>query len=80
MEYRTMRGSARNLHPTAGQPGASHGDSRRTTGGAAIGAGQETEGGQLRYEVKVQTSSGRLEVEVRAVDGGVVEIEPDDGD
>jgi uncharacterized membrane protein YkoI len=50
------------------------------TGGTAIGAGQETEGGQLLYEVKVQTASGRLEVEVRASDGGVVEIEPDDDD
>jgi uncharacterized membrane protein YkoI len=50
------------------------------TGGTAISAGQETEGGQLLYEVKVQTASGRLEVEVRASDGGVVEIEPDDDD
>jgi uncharacterized membrane protein YkoI len=50
------------------------------TGGTAIGAGQEMEGGQLLYEVKVQTSAGRLEVEVRASDGGVVEIEPDDDD
>lgn len=50
------------------------------TGGTAVSAGQETEGGQLLYEVKVQTSSGGLEVEVRASDGGVVEIEPDDDD
>jgi hypothetical protein len=50
------------------------------TGGTAIAVGQETEGGQVLYEVKVQTSAGRLEVEVRAVDGGVVEIEPDDDD
>jgi uncharacterized membrane protein YkoI len=50
------------------------------TGGTAISAGQETEGGQLLYEVRVQTASGRLEVEVRAADGGVVEIEPDDDD
>jgi hypothetical protein len=49
-------------------------------GGTALSADQETEGGQLLYEVKVQTSTGRMEVEVRASDGGVVEIEPDDSD
>jgi hypothetical protein len=49
-------------------------------GGTALSADQETEGGQLLFEVKVQTSSGRMEVEVRASDGGVVEIEPDDDD
>lgn len=49
-------------------------------GGTALSVGQETEGGELLYEVKVQTSSGRKEVEVRAADGGVVEIEPDDND
>jgi uncharacterized membrane protein YkoI len=49
-------------------------------GGTAISVGQETEGGVLFYEVKVETSSGRKEVEVRASDGGVVEIEPDDND
>jgi uncharacterized membrane protein YkoI len=49
-------------------------------GGTALSADQETEGGELLYEVKVQTSSGRKEVEVRASDGGVVEIEPDDDD
>jgi len=49
-------------------------------GGTALSADQETEGGQLLYEVKVQTSSGRKEVEVRASDGGVVAIEPDDND
>jgi uncharacterized membrane protein YkoI len=47
-------------------------------GGTALGAEQETEGGELLYEVKVETSSGRKEVEVRASDGGVVEIEADD--
>ena len=50
------------------------------TGGTALSASQETEGGELLYEIKVQTASGRKEVEVRASDGGVVEIEPDDGD
>jgi uncharacterized membrane protein YkoI len=50
------------------------------TGGAALSVGQESEGGQLLYEVRVETASGRLEVEVRASDGGVVEIEPDDDD
>jgi uncharacterized membrane protein YkoI len=47
-------------------------------GGTAVGVDQEQEGGQLLYEVKVETASGRMEVEVRASDGGVVEIEPDD--
>ena len=49
-------------------------------GGTALSVDQETEGGELLYEVKVQTSSGRKEVEIRASDGGVVEIEPDDDD
>jgi uncharacterized membrane protein YkoI len=47
-------------------------------GGTALGVEQENEGGQLLFEVKVQTASGRMEVEVRASDGGVVEVEPDD--
>jgi uncharacterized membrane protein YkoI len=50
------------------------------TGGTAISAGQEREGGTLIYEIKVQTASGMKEVEVRASDGGVVEIESDDSD
>jgi uncharacterized membrane protein YkoI len=49
-------------------------------GGTAISLSQETEGRQLFYEVKVQTSSGDKEVEVRASDGGVVEIEAADND
>lgn len=49
-------------------------------GGTAVSVSQEIEGGQLFFEVKVQTSSGRREVEVRASDGGVVEIEADDND
>jgi hypothetical protein len=49
-------------------------------GGTAVGIEQETENGQLVYEVKVETTSGRKEVEVRASDGGVVGIEPDDAD
>jgi uncharacterized membrane protein YkoI len=47
-------------------------------GGTALSVGQENEKGELLYEVKVQTASGRMEVEVRASDGGVVEVEPDD--
>ncbi len=49
-------------------------------GGTAIRADQEMEGGELLFEVQVQTSSGNKEVEVRASDGGVVEIEPADND
>jgi uncharacterized membrane protein YkoI len=49
-------------------------------GGTAVSAGQEREGGQLLYEVQVQTSSGFSEVEVRASDGAVVEIEAGDND
>jgi uncharacterized membrane protein YkoI len=49
-------------------------------GGTAVSAGQEREGGQLIFEVKVQTSSGFSEVEVRASDGAVVEIEANDND
>jgi uncharacterized membrane protein YkoI len=50
------------------------------TGGTAVGVDQETENGELLFEVKVETASGRQEVEVRASDGGVVEVEPDDDD
>jgi uncharacterized membrane protein YkoI len=50
------------------------------TGGTALSVDQETEGGQLLYEVQVRTSSGDKEVEVRASDGGVVEIESADND
>ncbi len=50
------------------------------TGGTALSVGQETEGGELLYEVQVRTASGNKEVEVRASDGGVVEIEASDGD
>jgi hypothetical protein len=49
-------------------------------GGTAISAGQEMEGGQLLYEVQVETASGPKEVEVRASDGAVVEIESADTD
>jgi uncharacterized membrane protein YkoI len=49
-------------------------------GGTALSVTEETEGGQLLFEVQVETSSGRKEVEVRASDGGVVEIEAADND
>ncbi len=49
-------------------------------GGTAVSAGQETEGGQLFFEVQVETASGNKEVEVRALDGAVVEIEAADND
>jgi uncharacterized membrane protein YkoI len=49
-------------------------------GGTAVSVGQEREGGVLLFEVKVDTPSGGKEVEVRASDGGVVEIEVDDDD
>jgi uncharacterized membrane protein YkoI len=49
-------------------------------GGTALSVDQENEGGQLLYEVRVETPNGRKEVEVRASDGAVVEIEADDGD
>lgn len=47
--------------------------------GTAIDYSQETEKGELLFEVRVDTAKGRMEVEVRASDGAVVEIEPDDG-
>lgn len=50
------------------------------TGGTATSVGQEMEGGVLLYEVQVRTATERLEVEVRASDGGVVEIEKADND
>ena len=49
-------------------------------GGTAVSVSEELEGGELLYEVQVQTASGRKEVEVRASDGGVAEIEPADDD
>lgn len=49
-------------------------------GGTALSVDQETEGGELLYEVQVETTSGNKEVEVRASDGGVVEIESSDND
>jgi len=52
----------------------------QAAGGTALSATQESEAGHVLFEVKVQTSSGRKEVEVRASDGGVVGIEPDDND
>jgi hypothetical protein len=50
------------------------------TGGTPTSVSEEVEGGELLYEVQVTTASGGQEVEVRASDGGVVEIEPADGD
>lgn len=50
------------------------------TGGTAGEVEQETEDGELFYEVEVETSAGRREVEIRASDGGVVEIEHEDDD
>ena len=47
-------------------------------GGTATGVEQEIEGGELLYEVQVQTPSGDKEVEVFASNGGVAEIEPAD--
>ena len=47
-------------------------------GGTAIGVDQEMEGDELLFEVQVATPAGRREVEVRASDGGVVEIEAED--
>jgi uncharacterized membrane protein YkoI len=47
-------------------------------GGTAVGVEQETEGGELMFEVQVDTPSGAKEVEVRASDGAVVEIEAAD--
>ena len=47
-------------------------------GGTASSIDQEMEGGELLYEVQVRTPSGDKEVEVRASDGGVVEIEAAD--
>ena len=49
-------------------------------GGTAISVESEEEDGELIFEVLVDTPTGRMEVEVRASDGGVAEIEPDDGD
>jgi uncharacterized membrane protein YkoI len=47
-------------------------------GGTATRVDQETEGGELLYEVQVRTPDGDMEVEVFASNGGVAEIEPAD--
>jgi uncharacterized membrane protein YkoI len=47
-------------------------------GGTATSVDQETEGGELLYEVQVRTPDGDMEVEVFASNGGVAEIEPAD--
>jgi uncharacterized membrane protein YkoI len=47
-------------------------------GGTATRVDQETEGGELLYEVQVSTPDGDMEVEVFASNGGVAEIEPAD--
>jgi uncharacterized membrane protein YkoI len=49
-------------------------------GGTALSVSQETEGGELLYEVQVDTPNGRKEVEVRASNGAVAEIEAADND
>ena len=49
-------------------------------GGTAESVSTETEHGELFYEVIVATATGRMEVEVRASDGGVVEMEAADSD
>jgi uncharacterized membrane protein YkoI len=56
------------------------------TGGTAISVDLEREdddlfgGGQLVYEVLVQTANGLLEVEIDANTGDVLEVEPADDD
>jgi uncharacterized membrane protein YkoI len=47
-------------------------------GGTATSVDQESENGQLLYEVQVSTPDGDMEVEVFAANGGVAEIEPAD--
>ena len=47
-------------------------------GGTATSIGQESEAGELLYEVQVRTPDGDMEVEVRASNGSVAEIEPAD--
>ena len=47
-------------------------------GGTATSVDQETENGELLYEVQVTTPDGDMEVEVFASNGGVAEIEPAD--
>ncbi|HET6360754.1 MAG TPA: PepSY domain-containing protein [Gemmatimonadota bacterium] len=49
-------------------------------GGTAVSVESEEEDGELIFEVQVDTPGGRMEVEVRASDGGVAEIEPADDD
>jgi uncharacterized membrane protein YkoI len=47
-------------------------------GGTATSVDQETENGELLYEVQVRTPDGDMEVEVFASNGGVAEIEAAD--
>jgi uncharacterized membrane protein YkoI len=47
-------------------------------GGTATSVDQETENGELLFEVQVRTPNGDMEVEVFASNGSVAEIEPAD--
>jgi hypothetical protein len=66
-----------NITPPVGEVDAMR-IAAEAVGGTAIGVESEEEDGELIFEVLVDAPNGRLEVEVRASDGGVAEIEPDD--
>jgi hypothetical protein len=68
-----------NITPPVGEVDAMR-IAAEAVGGTAVGVDSEEEDGELIFEVLVDTPSGRLEVEVRASDGGVAEIEPADDD
>ena len=68
-----------NITPPVGEADAMR-IAAEAVGGTAVSADSEEEDGELIFEVVVDTPSGRMEVEVRASDGGVAEIEPADDD
>ena len=68
-----------NITPPVGEVDAMR-IAAEAVGGTAVSADSEEEDGELIFEVLVDTPSGRMEVEVRASDGGVAEIEPADDD
>ena len=74
--WNTEYASRLNITPPVGEVDAMR-IAEEAVGGTAIGVESEEEDGELIFEVLVDTPSGRLEVEVRASDGGVAEIEPD---
>ena len=76
--HHRLRHQTRHRGSSAGYRGRGQGHRRRGRRGYRDQREQETENGELIYEVQVRTPDGVMEVEVFASNGGVAEIEPAD--